>query len=143
MINMKLSNLPAAAGELIAGCQVWEQFGMVLPPRQAVMLAQHQAAALPDTGRIDFGGGVLKKLADAFCGSPYIQPADWAGTLAELTTIFYVLKNETRDLVGDDALIAAMVARFQTVGGSPEALASTEPIRFLRNTAERNDGHAF
>ena len=139
---MKLSNLPAAAGELIAGCQVWEQFGMVLSPRQAVMLAQHQAA-LPDTGRIDFGGGGLKKLADAFCGSPYIQPADWAGTLAELTTIFYALKNETRDLVGDDALIAAMAARFQTVGGSPEALASTEPIRFLRNAAERKDGHAF
>ena len=62
---MKLSNLPAAAGELIAGCQVWEQFGMVLSPRQAVMLAQHQASALPDTGRIDFGGGGLKKLADA------------------------------------------------------------------------------
>lgn len=80
---MKLSNLPAAAGELIAGCQVWEQFGMVLSPRQAVMLAQHQAAALLNTGRIDFGGGGLKKLADAFCGSPYIQPADWAGTLAE------------------------------------------------------------
>lgn len=137
---MKLSNLPAAAGELIAGCQVWEQFGMVLSPRQAVMLAQHQAAALL---RIDFGGGGLKKLADAFCGSPYIQPADWAGTLAELTTIFYALKNETRDLVGDDALIAAMAARFQTVGGLLEALASTEPIRFLRNTAERNDGHAF
>ena len=57
---MKLSNLPAAAGELIAGCQVWEQFGMVLSPRQAVMLAQHQAA-LPDTGRIDFDSGVLKK----------------------------------------------------------------------------------
>lgn len=83
---------------------------MVLSPRQAVMLAQHQAVALLDTGRIDFGGGVLKKLADAFCGSPYIQPADWAGTLAELTTIFYALKNETRDLVGDDALIAAMAA---------------------------------
>ena len=140
---MKLSNLPAAAGELIAGCQVWEQFSIVLSPRQAVMLAQHQAAALLDTGRIDFGGGGLKKLADAFCGSPYIQPADWAGTLAELTTIFYALKNETRDLVGDDALITAMAARFQTVGGSPEALASTEPILFLRNAAERNDGHVF
>ena len=96
---------------------------MVLSPRQAVMLAQHQAAALLDTGRIDFGGGGLKKPADAFCGSPYIQPADWAGTLAELTTIFYALKNETRDLVGDDALIAAMAARFHTVGGSLEALA--------------------
>ena len=142
---MKLSNLPAAAGELIAGCQVWEQFGMVLSPRQAVMLAQHQAAALPDTGRIDFGGGVLKKTGRRLLrlSSPYIQPADWAGTLAELTTIFYALKNETRDLVGDDALIAAMAARFQTVGGSLEALASTEPIRFLRNAAERNNGHAF
>ena len=62
---MKLSNLPAAAGELIAGCQVWEQFGMVLSPRQAVMLAQHQAALL-DTGRIDFGGGVLKKTGGRF-----------------------------------------------------------------------------
>lgn len=141
---MKLSNLPAAAGELIAGCQVWEQFGMVLSPRQAVMLAQHQASALPDTGRIDFGGGGLKNWQTLSAALPISsQPADWAGTLAELTTIFYVLKNETRDLVGDDALIAAMAARFQTVGGSLEALASTEPIRFLRNAAERNDGHAF
>lgn len=63
---MKLSNLPAAAGELIAGCQVWEQFGMVLSPRQAVMLAQHQASALPDTGRIDFGGGGPEKTGRRF-----------------------------------------------------------------------------
>ena len=140
---MELSFLPAAARELTDSARVWEAWGMTISPEQAAMLVRRQAEVLRDTGRVDFGGGVLKKLAEAFCDSPYIQPCDWADTLAELTTIFYALKNETRDLVGDDALIAAMAARFQTVGGSLEALASTEPIRFLRNAAERNDGHAF
>lgn len=76
---MKLSNLPAAAGELIAGCQVWEQFGMVLSPRQAVMLAQHRRRLCRIPGVLISAAVALKKLADAFCGSPYIQPAGRLG----------------------------------------------------------------
>ena len=98
----------------------------------------HQRAALRDVVRVDFGGGVLKKLAAAFCGSPYIQANNWADTLAQLTELFYALKNETRDQLGDDALIAAMAARFNgDAGGSLDALTATEPAWFLRFDKER------
>ena len=103
------------------------------------LLVRRQAEALRDTGRVDFGGGVLKKLAEAFCDSPYIQPCDWADTLAQLTELFYALKNETRDQLGDDTLIAAMAARFNgDAGGSLDALAETDPAWFLRFTGERS-----
>lgn len=136
---MELSFLPAAARELTDSARVWEAWGMTISPEQAVMLVRRQAEVLRDTGRVDFGGGVLKKLAEAFCDSPYIQPCDWADTLAQLTALFYALKNETRDQLGDDTLIAAMAARFNgDAGGSLDALAETDPTWFLRFTGERS-----
>ena len=135
---MELSIFSSAAHELADNPQVWEVCGMTISAEQAAMLVQHQRAALRDVGRVDFGGGVLKKLAAAFCGSPYIQANNWADTLAQLTELFYALKNETRDQLGDDALIAAMAARFNgDAGGSLDALAATEPVWFLRFDKER------
>lgn len=136
---MELSFLPAAARELTDSARVWEAWGMTISPEQAVMLVRRQAEVLRDTGRVDFGGGVLKKLAEAFCDSPYIQPCDWADTLAQLTELFYALKNETRDQLGDDTLIAAMAARFNgDAGASLDALAETDPAWFLRFDGERS-----
>lgn len=136
---MELPFLPAAARELTDSARVWEAWGMTISPEQAVMLVRRQAEVLRDTGRVDFGGGVLKKLAEAFCDSPYIQPCDWADTLAQLMELFYALKNETRDQLGDDTLIAAMAARFNSgAGGSLDALAETAPAWFLRFDGERS-----
>ena len=136
---MELSFLPAAARELTDSARVWEAWGMTISPEQAVMLVRRQAEVLRDTGRVDFGGGVLKKPAEAFCDSPYIQPCDWADTLAQLTELFYALKNETRDQLGDDTLIAAMAARFNgDAGASLDALAETDPAWFLRFDGERS-----
>lgn len=102
---MELLNFSDAVHELTDSPQVWESWGIAISTEQAAMLVQHQRAALRDTGRVDFGDGVLKKLTAAFCDSPYIQANDWADTLAQLTELFYTLKNETRDQLGDDALI--------------------------------------
>lgn len=136
---MELSFLPAAARELTDSARVWEAWGMTISPEQAAMLVRRQAEVLRDTGRVDFGGGVLKKLAEAFCDSPYIQPYDWADTLAQLTELFYALKSETRDQLGDDPLIAAMAARFNgDAGASLDALAETDPAWFLRFDGERS-----
>ena len=136
---MELSNFSAAVHELADSLKVWESWGMTISAEQAAMLVQRQRAVLRDAGRIDFGDGVLKKLAAAFCDSPYIQANDWTDTLAQLTELFYALKNETRDQLGDDALIAAMAARFNGgAGGSLDALAATEPVWFLCIGKERS-----
>ena len=135
---MELLNFSDAVHELTDSPQVWESLGMTISAEQAAMLAQHQRTALRDAGRVDFGDGVLKKLVAAFCDSPYIQTNDWADTLAQLTELFYTLKNETRDQLGDDALIAAMAARFNGgAGGSLGALGTTEPAWFLCFDKER------
>ena len=111
---------------------------MAISAEQAALLVQHQRAVLRDTGRVDFGGGFLKKLAAAFCGSPYIQANDWIDTLAQLMELFYALKNETRDQLGDEGIIAAMAARFNGgAGGSLDALTATRPAWFLCFDKER------
>lgn len=115
------------------------RYGLALSPTDAAMLARHEADALRQTGRVDFGGGILAPLALAFCDSPYIQPHDWPDTLAALTECFYALKNETRDRLEDEALITAMAARFNgEAGGSLDALAATEPDWFW-NRRPNND----
>lgn len=127
------SRLTATAEELTQSNRASRKFGLVLSPAQADMLMQRQAEALRETGRIEFGSGILKKLALAFCDSPFIQPEDWAGTLARLQTIFYELKNETKDRLGDDDLLFRMAERFSgTAGGSLDALESTPPEWLLR-----------
>lgn len=123
--------------ELAESNCVSRKFGLNLSPAQADMLAHRQEESLRETGRIEFGGGLLKKLVLAFCDSPFIQPEDWTDTLARLQTIFYELKNETGDRLGDDDLIFGMEARFSGgAGGSLDALESTPPEWFLHPDLE-------
>ena len=56
----------------------------------------------------------------------------------QLLSLFYALKNETADHIGDTALINAMYLRFHSVGGDMDALAGTPP-EWLRHAAEGGD----
>ena len=116
--------------ELAACAPILEKFGMALSPAET--------AALRSSGRIDLSGGAVKQLALIFCDSPYILRADWPDMLAQLLSLFYALKNETADHIGDTALINAMYLRFHSVGGDMDALAGTPP-EWLRHAAEGGD----
>lgn len=132
------ARLTVTTEELLKSNSVSQKFGLALSPADTDMLAHMQTEALQQTGRIEFRGVILKKLALAFCDSPFIQPEDWVSTLAQFQTIFYELKNETGDRLGDDDLIFRMAARFNgTAGGSLNALESTPPEWFLRFGEER------
>ena len=122
--NETALRVPEAAAELTAPSPALERTGMTLSPAQAALVAQRQRAALRETGRVEFSGGTLRALAEAFCGSPFIQRADWPDTLAALTELFYAFKSETRDAMADDNLLLAMRRLFDgTCCGSAEALA--------------------
>ncbi len=98
--------------------------GLALSAGQAEMLLARQEQALLDLGRVDFSGGILPKLIDAFADSPYVLAADWADTLTRLTELFYAFKFETRDAMADDALLVSMRRLFDgACGGSLDALA--------------------
>ena len=61
---------------------------------------------------MDFSGGILPRLCEAFAESPCIQSDELAQTLAGLTELFYAFKNLTHDALSDEELLGAMVRLF-------------------------------
>uniref|UniRef100_S0DDA1 Uncharacterized protein n=1 Tax=termite gut metagenome TaxID=433724 RepID=S0DDA1_9ZZZZ len=84
------------------------RYGLALKSADIQMLAEKQADALKSTGRVEFGRGPYEKLIYAFCDSPYLTQADYAGTLAELCALFYRFKNEAGEKWSDDELVHLM-----------------------------------
>ena len=100
---------------------------------QLALLRSRESEALARCGRVDFGGGVLAKLTQAFADSPHIQRGELAQTLAELTELFYEFKNATRDALSDDELLLAMAALFNgPAQGSAERLCDVSAALLLR-----------
>lgn len=97
-----------AIAEIIKCNQVTEKYALKLTEQQALELVETRFYSLKNTGRIEFGGGVIDRLIKGFCDSPYISQHNYAETLNELIEIFYYYKNETLDLLSDDDLIQYM-----------------------------------
>ncbi|MCC5468658.1 DUF6323 family protein [Pelosinus baikalensis] len=123
-----------ALNEIVKCNDLTINYGLVLTPQQAVELVETRNLALRDTGRIEFGGGVIDKIIYEFCDSPYISMHNYAETLHELTELFYYFKNETLDLISDDDLIKYMGKAFNGVcQGSLDLLSGRELDRMARN----------
>ncbi|MEG2117744.1 MAG: DUF6323 family protein, partial [Clostridia bacterium] len=89
---------------------------------------------LISNGRFELGGGIITKIINAFCRSPYITQSNYAQTINELIELFYYFKTETKDKVDDDSLIEFMSNSFDNVcQGSVELLGTRELERVARN----------
>ena len=66
-----------------------QQRGIILSPAEQAALAAAQTKALRDSGRVEFGAGILPALAKAFANSPYITQENAAALLEELQAAFY------------------------------------------------------
>lgn len=100
------------------------RFGLSLSEPQMQALARRRQEALLDTGRVELGEGILPRLIEAFCDSPYLCQANWEETLGELQELFYYFKNESRDRLSDDELIDGMKRLFDgPARGATEYLA--------------------
>ena len=109
------------------------RYGMQLTQLQFQRLTQARRQALQDTGRIDFGGGVLDQLVYAFCDSLFVESRSFASFLEQMQELFYIFKNETQDAVTDEELIQALAALFNgEAQGSLEYLAEIPPQRLVR-----------
>lgn len=132
----------SAAKEELRCCEALNALhGLVLTEADIEDLVEMRGQALRATGRVEFGGGVLPKLIRAFCGSPYMDRANYAATLAELQEAFYYFKNECRDRFSDDELIEFMAKVFNgRAKGSAElltAISLEELCRWARNGFSR------
>lgn len=132
-------SIPTPAPQALAQLnETTARFRLSLSAPQAAMLARHEEGALRQTGRVDFGGGILRPLALAFADSPYVSQSEWAQTLGELLELFYAFKAETHDLLSDAELLAAMARIFnERAHGSISALADCREDDLLR--AARGD----
>ena len=115
-----------------------EQYGLSLTPEQAKELVETRAASLQDNGLIEFGGGVIDKLINAFCDSPFLTKDNYAETLHGLIELFYYYKNESEDNISDADLIEFMKTAFnESCQGSLELLAGRDLFNLAKNL--RND----
>ena len=93
-------------------------FGLTLTGEEMEALAEGRERALADTGRVEFGDGILPALIDALCDSLYLQQSDWAETLLSAQAVFYHWKEEAGDLVPDRALLAFLRRAFDGARGA-------------------------
>ena len=82
----------AEAKELSECNKLTTKYGLSLSEAQIQNLVEHRFGALRDTGRVEFGEGILKKLIYAFCDSPYISQENYEETILELQDSFLLLQ---------------------------------------------------
>ncbi len=131
----------AAAKEEIRCCEDLNRlYGLTLTEADITELVELRGQALQNTGRVEFGGGILPKLIRAFCKSPYVDPHNYASVLGDLQDAFYYFKNESEDRFSDDDLIEFMEKVFNgKAEGSTELLCSIsleDLCRWARNGSE-------
>ena len=118
--------------------------GLSLTREEAAMLAATRAESLQKTGRVEFGGGITRRLAETFADSPFLTRENLAATLAELTEIFYAFKNETMDVLTDGELLQFMREAFDgECGGSTELLSGRELTRLARRIRQEGENGAI
>ena len=116
-----------AAAELLAVNRETAVYGLSLTEKEARSLAAVRTEALADTGRVEFGGSALPKIARSFAPSPYSSRRGWYDELVRLTEIFYRFKSETGDRLVDDELLSIMRRAFDgSCGGSVDLLEGRE-----------------
>ena len=132
MMDLSLINLSGhlwvenARQEVIQCNKYSKNYGLTLSEEDVTELVECRKNALKDTGRIEFGGGILPKLIYAFCDSPFIYKDTYVSTLSELQEAFYYYKGEAEELYTDDELIDFMVKVFNgKAQGSLEYLSGT------------------
>jgi len=122
---VSLSNQEQLMSQLLELNEKTKQFGLTLFPDDIKQLMAARSEALRHYGRLELGIEATKEMIETFAESPFITQENFASTLHELQEIFYDLKNETEDKIGDVKLIGIMKDYFDhECGGSLELLRS-------------------
>jgi len=125
LFSLNSSMLEKYTDEIMKVNEKAEAFGLMLTRDEIKNIIVSRNQVLQSYGRVELSVEVIKELAEVFCASPYLDDKNYVSTLYELQEIFYYLKNETEDKVGDSLLIGMMKDFFDGVcNGSLELLKS-------------------
>lgn len=99
------------------------RYGLQLNEEEVLDIVEYRNRVLKNYGRIDFGSEVIKNIINNFSSSPYIVQEEYALIINELQEIFYYVKNESNNMIGDEDLIKKMEELYNNeCGGSLELL---------------------
>ena len=113
MQNIRQQMLIENAKQKIIACNsISERYGLALSEAEIKELMECRITALKNTGRVEFGNGILPKLIYSFCDSPYMEQDNYSHILAELQDAFYNFKNDSEEQFSDDEIIEYMVNIF-------------------------------
>ncbi|MGN0167360.1 MAG: DUF6323 family protein [Acetatifactor sp.] len=109
---MEVWNGKNQVARLLGVNEYTERFGLTLTEEDAKLLLEDRKNSLAEKQRIEFGEGILPKLIEAFCDSPYIYQENYVDTIGRLQDIFYEYKNESMDALTDEELLEKMQEAF-------------------------------
>ncbi|MGE5450028.1 MAG: DUF6323 family protein [Methanomassiliicoccales archaeon] len=121
-----------AINELVSTNMKSQYYGLALSEADTRQIIVTREEVLKNLGRVELGMEVTSKLITAFCESPYISQLEYASTICELIEIFYYMKNETQDKIGDEELIQIMKEYFDDrCFGSLQLLLDRECVKLI------------
>lgn len=133
---MNLPHIHRSMGQLsisqvLKSNQESERYGLILNALQAQEIVKTFKQAIENHGRLELSIEAVNKIIAAFCTSPFLNSEDYVQTINELINLFYHMKNETEDLIGDEELISIMKEYYNSsCQGSLELLKDREMVRF-------------
>jgi hypothetical protein len=140
---LQQAQLTRRISQLNKSNDVSRRYGLSLSDAQIRALITAEEETLRACGRLEFGDGILPRLIDTFCDSPYINRDGYTDVLATLQELFYTYKNELDGALTDDELLEAMYRLFHgRAQGSIEYLENiaTETLhKVLRSDGEDED----
>ena len=123
--SMNTSMQEQAVIQILELNQKINEYGLVLSSEEVRQMIVNRNQVLHNYGRVELSIEVTKELIENFAVSPYVHKDDYATLLNELHEIFYYLKNETEDKIGDNRMIEMMRELFdEDCGGSLDLLKS-------------------
>lgn len=128
--------------ELLELNESTQSYGLSLTRLEIQQMLEERSRILRSYGRVELSMDVTKTLIESFAASPFIRQESYADTLNELHEIFYYLKNETEDRMGDRKLLDWMKTVFgEGCEGSLELLKGRleEDAREFRRELQRSD----
>ena len=105
LISIDNLSLRPISDELLALNEVSREYGLTLTAEEARELSETRKTALVENERIEAGVGAVPAILKKFCTSRYVNKDNYTYVLNEVTYLFYYIKTETDDKIGDEALI--------------------------------------
>lgn len=120
-------------GDVLACNEETKKYGLIFSAAEAQALIEARNQSINYNGRVELSIDAVKKIISVFCKSTYINQDEYAETINELVDIFYAMKNETEDRVGDDELIDIMYTCYNgSCKGSLDLLRNREMAIFAK-----------